>query len=73
MSLETQWRNPATPTIAQEADAIVKKVQAGIVPIEQAREDLGYTQEQRDRMLEMDARAKSNPDIANLTRAVNGG
>jgi hypothetical protein len=73
MSLETQWRNPATPTVAQEADAIVKKVQAGIVPIEQAREDLGYTQEQRDRMLEMDARAKSNPDIANLTRAVNGG
>lgn len=72
MSLETQWRNPATPTVAQEADAIVKKVQAGIVPIEQAREDLGYTQEQRDRMLEMDARAKSNPDIANLTRAVNG-
>jgi len=73
LSLETVWRDPSTPTVAQQADAVVKKVQAGIVPIEQAREDLGYTQEQRDRMLEMDARAKSNPDIANLTRAVNGG
>ena len=72
LMLETVWRDPSTPTVAQQADAVVKKVQAGIVPIEQAREDLGYTQEQRDRMLEMDARAKSNPDIANLTRAVNG-
>jgi hypothetical protein len=73
LSLETVWRDPSTPTVAQQSDAVVKKVQAGIIPIEQAREDLGYTQEQRDRMLEMDARAKSNPDIANLTRAVNGG
>jgi len=70
--LETLWRDPSTPTVAQEADAVVKKVQTGILPIEQAREDLGYTQEQRDRMVEMDARAKSNPDIANLARAVNG-
>jgi len=72
-TLETQWRDPATPTVAQMADAVVKKVQAGIIPIEQAREDLGYSPEQRTRMVEMDARAKSNPDIANLARAVNGG
>lgn len=71
-SLETVWRDPSTPTIAQTADAVVKKVQAGIIPVEQAREDLGYTFEQRTRMQEMDLRAKSNPDIANLTRAVNG-
>lgn len=73
LGLETVWRDPSTPTIAQKADAVVKLVQAGVLPIEQAREDLGYTQEQRNRMLEMDARAKSNPDIANLARAVNGG
>lgn len=71
-TLETVWRDPSTPTVAQTADAVVKKVQAGIIPVEQAREDLGYTPEQRARMLEMDQRAKSNPDIANLTRAVNG-
>jgi len=71
-TLETVWRDPSTPTVAQVADATVKKVQTGIVPIEQARIDLGYTQQQRDNMLEMDARAKSNPDIANLARAVNG-
>lgn len=71
-SLETIWRDPSTPTVAQVADAVVKKVQAGIIPIEQAREDLGYSPEQRARMLEMDDRAKSNPDIARLTRAVEG-
>jgi hypothetical protein len=71
-TLETVWRDPSTPTVAQVADATVKKVQTGIVPIEQARIDLGYTQQQRDNMIEMDARAKSNPDIANLARAVNG-
>lgn len=71
-SLETIWRDPSTPTVAQVADAVVKKVQAGIIPIEQAREDLGYSPEQRARMLEMDERAKSNPDIARLTRAVEG-
>ena len=71
-TLETVWRNPATPTVAQVADAKVKLVQAGILPVEMAREDLGYTSEQRTRMAEMDALAKSNPDIANLARAVNG-
>jgi hypothetical protein len=73
LGLETVWRDPSTPTVAQKADAVVKLVQSGVLPIEQGREDLGYTSEQRSRMLEMDARAKSNPDIANLARAVNGG
>lgn len=70
--LETVWRDPSTPTIAQKADATVKLVQTGVLPIEQARIDIGYSQQQRDNMVEMDARAKSNPDIANLARAVNG-
>lgn len=71
-TLETVWRDPSTPTVAQVADATVKKVQTGIVPVEQARIDLGYTQQQRDNMVEMDARAKSNPDIANLARSISG-
>jgi hypothetical protein len=67
--LETEWRDAATPTTAQKADAAVKLVAAGIIPVEQAREDLGYTQEQRDRMVEMDDRAASRilgGDLATL-------
>jgi hypothetical protein len=66
-SMETQWRDPATPTDAQKADAVVKKVQAGIIPVEQAREDLGYSPEQRRRMAAMDQDAATDPTIEALT------
>jgi len=42
--LETIWRNPATPTKAQEADAAVKLVTANILPVEAAWEEMGYSQ-----------------------------
>lgn len=54
--IETVYRSPSTPTRAQEADATVKLVTArdgrgrSIVPVEQAREDLGYGAEARKRM-----------------------
>lgn len=51
--LETVWRDAATPTRAQQADAAVKLFQAGLLPREQAWEDLGYTQIQIARMLDM--------------------
>ncbi|MEU1496998.1 phage portal protein [Streptomyces sp. NPDC005732] len=53
-NLETLWRDPSTPTFAQKADAVVKLVQANILPVEQGREDLGYTAVQRQRMRQMD-------------------
>lgn len=54
-ALETIWRDPSTPTIAQAADAAVKKYAAGIVPLRHTREDLGYTQPQIALMEEADA------------------
>jgi hypothetical protein len=48
--LETIWRDASTPTIAQKADAAVKLRQAGIVPLRQTRQDLGYTDAQIARM-----------------------
>ncbi|MCX4886050.1 phage portal protein [Streptomyces sp. NBC_00847] len=54
LNLETLWRDASTPTFAQKADAVVKLVQAHILPVEQAREDLGYTAVQRERMRRMD-------------------
>jgi hypothetical protein len=58
--IETMWGDPATPTFAQKADGTVKLVQAkdssgrSIITVDQAREDLGYTQGQRDRMRDAD-------------------
>src|SRR5690606_27531093 len=60
--LETVWRNPATPTVAQRADAAVKLYTAGIATLEQAREDVGYTPAQRIDMAQQDAeRLESDP------------
>lgn len=67
--METLWADPATPTFAQKADATTKLVAQGIVPREQAREDLGYTPTQRLRMREMDQEAASrvlSGDLASL-------
>lgn len=58
--IETKWRDASTPTISQKADATVKLVTAkdgqgrSVLPVPQAREDLGYTAEQRKRMSVMD-------------------
>ena len=60
--LETVWRNPATPTVAQKADAAVKLYSAGISTLEQTREDVGYTPAQRQDMADQDREAlESNP------------
>lgn len=45
--METLWANPETPTMAQRADAVVKLVQANILPIEAAWEELGYSATRR--------------------------
>lgn len=42
-SMETLWRDPATPTRAQSADAAVKLFQAGLASKRQSRRDVGYT------------------------------
>lgn len=56
--LETVWRDPSTPTFAAKSDGITKLHQQGILPTEQARIDLGYSDIQRKEMAKMD---KSDP------------
>ena len=59
--LETMWRDASTPTVAQAADAAVKKFQAGITTRRQAREDLGYTDTQI-RLMEADDEIEARRD-----------
>lgn len=74
--IETLWSDPATPTVAQKADAIVKLVQAkdgqgrSILPIEQAREDLGYSQQAQDRMRDWDANSMADPQLTQAWEAL---
>ena len=61
--LESIWRNAATPTEAQTADAVVKKVTAGILPIEAAWEDLGYSQTRIDQLKAMRDKQLAETDV----------
>ncbi|TCO56789.1 phage portal protein [Actinocrispum wychmicini] len=71
--MEVLWRDPATPTFAAKADAVVKLATAStpdgrpIIPVERARIDLGYSAEERRQMETWD---KDNPvtQLAALTR-----
>lgn len=48
--LETVWRDPSTPTFAAKADGVVKLHAEGVIPTEQARIEMGYTDVQREQM-----------------------
>ncbi len=53
VELETVWRDAATPTIAARADAVTKLVAAGVLPVEAAWEQLGYSPQYRARLRAM--------------------
>ncbi|WP_329013193.1 phage portal protein [Micromonospora rifamycinica] len=62
--METLWRDPATPTRAQQADAAVKLVQAGVLPVEAAWEDMGYSAVRRRKLKAMrDAERAADPTL----------
>lgn len=67
--LQALWRDPATPTEAQRADAVVKKVQAGILPREGAWDDLKYSPARQERLREQFRRQEESDPVGALTRA----
>src|SRR5690606_1980731 len=70
--IEVIWRDPATPTRAQAADAAVKLLTEGAITRRQAREDMGYTPGQIRRM-EAEDRADAELDpIAEIARGMSG-
>lgn len=65
-SLETVWADAATPTYAQKADAVTKLYAAGLLPKEQAWEDMGYSAEQIERMKAMEDDALTRLTAADM-------
>lgn len=71
--METLWRNPATPTFAAKADAVVKLATAStpdgrpVIPIERARVDLGYSVEEREEMEQWDRQSATSQLAAFVT------
>jgi hypothetical protein len=46
VELQVKWADPSTRSVAQEADAIVKLVQSGILPTSYALQRLGYDEQE---------------------------
>lgn len=65
-SLETDWRSAATPTIAQAADAAVKKHAQGLISRRQALRDCGYTPTQISKIEEELGEERSDPTLERL-------
>ena len=72
LDVEIVWSDPETPTVAQAADAASKLVGAGILSVDGALDQLGYTPEQRE--AERIARRRSALDHvgANLSTFLSG-
>lgn len=60
--METLWRDPSTPTYAAKADAVSKLYNngAGVIPLERARIDLGYSSEERREMKKWDQESSTS-------------
>lgn len=66
--LECIWRDAATPTRSQAADAATKLFAGGVIPRRQTWEDLGYTPGQQRRMqAEFDQQAEQDP-VGRMTK-----
>jgi hypothetical protein len=67
--LEAVWRDAATPTRAQAADAALKLVGGvPIIPVQQAREDLGYTPSSQRRMAAQDKLLAERDPLGRLSQ-----
>jgi hypothetical protein len=64
--METIWRDPATPTVAQKWDAAVKGVQAQIMTIPTAQEFVGMSPAQRARDAEYRRAASATAATADV-------
>lgn len=69
-NMETMWRNPATPTESQEADAVVKLHAEGILPTEAVWKRMRYSPEEIKELRELKEREGINPIIDRVTRPV---
>lgn len=69
--METLWRDPSTPTYAAKADAVSKLYNngAGVIPLERARLDLGYSSEERREMKKWDQESTTSQ----LSALIGGG
>jgi hypothetical protein len=73
-SAETIWRDPETQNEAVRTDAVLKQFQAGVIDLESAQEQLGYSPEQVRQMRERRAAEPTPPSpVPDTTTPIGAG
>jgi hypothetical protein len=73
-SAETIWRDPETQNEAVRTDAVLKQFQAGVIDLESAQEQLGYSPEQVRQMRERrQAKAAAPAPIPDTSTPIGAG
>lgn len=70
--VKVEWHNPATPTIAQRADAVVKMRQSGIVSREGAWDELGWSEARKAKERAYFEAEASDPALERITASLMG-
>lgn len=70
--VRVEWHNPATPTIAQRMDAVVKAKQSGILSREGSWDELGWSPARKDRERAYFAAEANDPTLRLATSLLNG-
>ena len=71
--VRVDWHDPATPTVAQRMDAVVKAKQSGIVSREGAWDELGWSEARKARERAYFAQeATDSPEVAAALALMNG-
>lgn len=71
-SIRALWHNPATPTYSQRADAILKLRSAGLVSMQGAWDELGWSEDRKKRELDYMAQEANDPVLGAFNSLMNG-
>lgn len=70
--ITVEWNDPATPTIAQRTDAIVKAKQVEIVSQQGAWDELGWSEARKNKEREYFAQERSDPELMEIADRLTG-
>lgn len=71
--VRTDWHNPATPTVAQRMDAVVKAKSTGILSREGAWDELGWTEARKAKERAYFAAEAADPELQLAMSLIGGG
>lgn len=71
--IKVEWHDPATPTVGQRTDAVVKLRQSGVLTREGVWDELGWSEERKEKeRARFDIEASSDPIVSAARSLTNG-